>query len=202
MYEGFEAFLGSAIVILIDKFKSCFILVLMYIRPNLDQVLKQAVWLVLLSALIGLLYNLISPSGISLLGAWSPKILPGGVVAPPSYSSGEDAPVISLPEAMGIYNSNQAIFLDARKKADYLAGHIKGALQLFMEEFDVEYPLVKAKLPKEALIITYCDGDECELSLFLARNLEAEGYTKVKIFFGGWKEWTEAGLPTAQGENP
>lgn len=186
---------------MIDKFNGCFILVVMYIRPNFDQLLRQALVLVLLAAVVSIIYNFISPNGIALVGAWSSKVVAGGVLAPPSYTEGEDAPVISLSEAMAAYNSGQAIFLDARKKEDYLAGHIKGALQLFMEEFDVEYPLVKDKLPKEALIITYCDGDECELSLHLARNLKAEGYDDVKIFFGGWKEWTQAGLPTAKGEN-
>jgi len=136
------------------------------------------------------------------MGAWAPKVLSSGVVAPPSYIAGEDAPVINLSESMTAFNSGEAIFLDARKQADYEAGHIKGAQRCFLEEFDAEFPLVKDKLPKDALIITYCGGDECELSLFLARNLKAEGYTNPKIFFGGWKEWVEAKLPISTGENP
>ena len=136
------------------------------------------------------------------MGAWSPKILEGGVIAPPSYDRAVDAPVVNLSEAMAAFNSGQAIFLDARKKADYEAGHIQGALRCFLEEYDVDFPLVRDQLPKEALIVTYCDGDECELSLFLARNMLQEGYTSVKIFFGGWKEWTKAGLPVTTGENP
>ena len=136
------------------------------------------------------------------MGAWSPKILEGGVIAPPSYDQTVDAPVVNLSEAMAAFNSGQAIFLDARKKADYEAGHIQGALRCFLEEYDVDFPLVRDQLPKEALIVTYCDGDECELSLFLARNMLQEGYTSVKIFFGGWKEWTKAVLPVTTGENP
>lgn len=174
----------------------------MYIRPKFDQVLRQALWLLFLAIIVALIYNLFNPKGIPLVGAWSPKILEGGVMAPPSYDQTIDAPVVNLSEAMAAFNSGQAIFLDARKEEDYQAGHIKGALRCFLEEFDAEYPLVKDKLPREALIITYCGGDECELSLFLARNLKNEGYGNVKIFFGGWEEWTKAGLPITSGENP
>jgi len=174
----------------------------MYIRPSFNQVLRQALWIVFLAVVAALIYNSVRPNGISLMGAWAPKVLSSGVVAPPSYISGEDAPVINLSESMTAFNSGQAIFLDARKQADYEAGHIKGALRCFLEEFDAEYPLVKDKLPKDALIITYCGGDECELSLFLARNLKTEGYANVKIFFGGWEEWVEGKLPISTGENP
>ena len=159
-------------------------------------------WIVFLAVVAALIYNSVRPNGISLIGAWSPKILEGGVVAPPSYDQTVDAPVVNLSEAMAAFNSGQAIFLDARKKADYAAGHIKGALRCFLEEYDVDFPLVRDRLPKEALIVTYCDGDESELSLFLARNMLQEGYTNVKIFFGGWKEWTDAKLPISTGENP
>ena len=174
----------------------------MYTRPNFDKVLRQAVYLVLLAAVIGLVYNLFSPKGISLVGAWSPRILASGIMVPPSYMEGEDAPVISLSEAMTAYNSGQAIFVDSRTMEDYKAGHIKGAIQLYMEEFEVEYAEVKDLLPKDALIITYCGGDECELSLFLTRNLKEQGFANLKVFFGGWKEWVDAGLPTVIGENP
>jgi rhodanese-related sulfurtransferase len=174
----------------------------MYIRPNFDKVLKQAVYLVLLAAVFGLAYNLFSFRGIALVGAWAPKVLASGITVPPSYMEGEDAPVINLSEAMTAYNSGQAIFLDARTMEDYKAGHIKGAIQLYMEEFEVEYAEVKDQLPKDALIITYCGGDECELSLFLTRNLKEQGFANLKVFFGGWKEWVDAGLPTVTGENP
>jgi len=174
----------------------------MYTRPTFDRVLREALWIVFLAIVVALVYNSLRPKGIAPVGAWAPQVLSSGVIAPPSYIPGEDAPVINLSEAMSAFNSGQAIFLDARKQADYVAGHIKGALRCFLEEFDAEYPLVKDKLPKEALIITYCGGDECELSLFLARNLKIEGYTNVKIFFGGWEEWVEGELPISTGENP
>jgi len=158
--------------------------------------------MVVLAAIVGIVYNQVSPHGIKLVGNWTPQTLPSGIIVPPSYMPGQDAPVISLAEAFGYYNSGQAIFLDARKKEDYLAGHIHGALQLYMEEFDTEYPRVEDRLPKDSLIVTYCGGDECELSLFLARNLKTEGYNNLRVFFGGWKEWARAGLPISTGANP
>ncbi|MCI0531387.1 MAG: rhodanese-like domain-containing protein [candidate division Zixibacteria bacterium] len=174
----------------------------MYIRPNFDKILKQALWIVLFACVVALGYNLFSPKGIPLIGNWEPKVLESGVTVPPSYTPEEDAPVISLAQAYAEFNTGQAIFLDSRKTEEYQAGHIPGALQLYLEEFDTQYELVKDRLPKDSQIIAYCGGDECELSLFVARNLKAEGYTNLKVFFGGWKEWQEAKLPVTKGEKP
>jgi 3-mercaptopyruvate sulfurtransferase SseA len=43
-------------------------------------------------------------------------------------------------------------------------------------------------------IIVFCSGEECDLSLHLARNMQAVGYTNVAIFFGGAREWEKFGF--------
>src|SRR3972149_4973184 len=72
---------------------------------------------------------------------------------------------------------------------------ISKALNLPFEEFEKYYPKVERLLTKDKNIITYCDGTECEASLFLARLLRDKGFKNLKIFFGGWTEWNKAGLP-------
>ena len=47
---------------------------------------------------------------------------------------------------------------------------------------------------KDQKIITFCSGDECDLSLHLGRNFQAFGYTNIWIFFGGSREWGNFGL--------
>jgi rhodanese-related sulfurtransferase len=169
---------------------------------NFSKSIKPAMILILAATVLGILYNLVSPKGIGLVGSWSPQILEGNIIVPPSYDKTSDSPPISMADAMSLYNTPSTIFIDARPKEDYVKGHIKGALNLYLEEYDTWAPKVLPNVPKEVTIVTYCGADECELSLFLARNMTYDGYKNIKIFFGGWEEWLKAGLPTSVGENP
>lgn len=47
----------------------------------------------------------------------------------------------------------------------------------------------------DAVIITYCDGDTCNLSKELALLLENLGFSKVRVLVNGWTVWQNAGLP-------
>jgi len=52
-------------------------------------------------------------------------------------------------------------------------------------------PLISTSAP----VVTYCGGADCELSLYLARQLSNEGYEDIYIFFGCQTAWEEAELP-------
>lgn len=103
---------------------------------------------------------------------------------------------IPLAEALRLFESGQALFLDARDGRDYAAGHIQGALSLTLMSFSQTYPLLRDRLEGKTLI-TYCDGEQCELSRDLADQLMALGMGNVVVFKNGWSLWLEAGLPTA-----
>ncbi len=163
-------------------------------RTNFTRVFIQAVIIVLFSIAIGVIYNSFSSQGISVKGSWSKKVLSDSLVVPFSYVK-DDPPAISLTQAMADFQSHNNIFVDARLEQDYKAGHIPRALSLPFEEFDKYYPQVEPLLPRDKNIVTYCDGTECEASLFLARLLRTKGFKNLKIFFGGWTEWNNAGLP-------
>ena len=150
--------------------------------------------IVLLSFVTGVIYNIYSKDGISLKGNWSKKILSDSLVVPYSYAKG-DPTAITLSQAMTYFQSHNTIFVDARSEADYKTGHVLRALNLPFEDFEQYYPEVESFLSKDKNIIVYCDGTECETSLFLARLLKEKGFDKLKIFFGGWTEWNKAGLP-------
>ncbi|MCJ7497761.1 MAG: rhodanese-like domain-containing protein [candidate division Zixibacteria bacterium] len=154
----------------------------------------QAVLIVVFSLFIGVIYNIFSKGGISIKGSWSNKVFSDSLVVPYSYDKA-DPPAITLTQAMTYFQTHNTIFLDARLEGDYKAGHIPKALNLPFDEFDQYYPKVELLLTKDKNIITYCDGTECEASLFLARILKERGFKNLKIFFGGWTEWNKAGLP-------
>lgn len=158
------------------------------------RILLQAILIVIFSLIIGIIYNSISKEGITAKGNWSKKVVSDSLIVPYSYTK-DDPPAISLGQAMTYFQTHNTIFLDARLEPDYKAGHIPRALNLPFEEFEQYYPKVEPLLSKNKNIITYCDGTECEVSLFLARILKTKGFENLKIFFGGWTEWNKAGLP-------
>ena len=167
---------------------------------NLSDILLKTALIILIGSAMGLIYNAVSPGGIALKGNWSPKITSDSLVVPYGYEEGVDPPAIRLDYAMMKFQSKNTVFLDARYPEDFKAGHIKGAVNLPYEESEEYAPQVLPKLPREEEIIAYCDGTECEESLLLARELRELGYEDIKVFFGGWQEWQQAGLPIETGE--
>ena len=79
-------------------------------------------------------------------------------------------------------------------------GHIRGAVNLPYGDFDRVYPQISPLLSKDALLITYCDGRDCQASIVLTNRLSTMGYGNVKVFFGGWQAWRVVGYPLSQGE--
>jgi rhodanese-related sulfurtransferase len=167
--------------------------------PKLFNIVLGVLVIILAGSALGLIYNALSPGGITLNGNWSPKTTTDSLIVPYGYVEGQDPPAISLDYAMMKFQSRNTIFLDARYPEDFKAGHIKGAINLPYEEFERYSPEVLPHLPKNQEIIAYCDGTECETSLLLARELVDLGYKNVKVFFGGWQEWWNAGLSVETG---
>jgi len=107
---------------------------------------------------------------------------------------------ISLADATLLFHSGQAVFVDAREANEYAAGHINGAIPLDAVSFGQNYPAFKERLEKAATIVTYCDGEFCELSHELADQLRSMGLMDVRVLRNGWSLWRDQGLPTATGE--
>lgn len=168
-------------------------------RPTPFHIFLKAIVIVIVGSFVGIIYNSLSPQGITLKGSWSKKITQDSLVVPPSYQE-DDPPAIGLDDAMMKFQSEATIFVDARYPEDYKSGHIKGAINFPYEEIEEYSAQVLPKLSFDKDIITYCDGTECETSLLLAIELRDMGYKNVKIFFGGWSEWQRAGLPIEAGE--
>ena len=102
--------------------------------------------------------------------------------------------MISLATAKELFESHNALFIDARHEFDYQAGHVRGAVNVALKKFDTHFARLN-KIPKGKLLIVYCDGAECNRSIELTVKLMESGFTNVKVFFGGWQEWNSAGLP-------
>ena len=152
------------------------------IHSVLRRGVREASQLVLLAAVLGFGYTALTARGI----------FAETVPSPPPLSS---PPLIHLNEAKSIYDSGEAIFIDARHTFDYKMGHVKGAINIPLVEYGGMKEVINA-IPKEKMIVVYCDGAECNSSIQFAVKLSEEGFSNVKIFFGGWREWEEKNLPT------
>jgi rhodanese-related sulfurtransferase len=158
----------------------------------------QALVLIFISVILAFGANTFSGRGIPLKGNWPSISGSDSVIVPPSAEAG-DPPFISLDEAAAKFQSPGILIIDARDSADYDAGHIKGAVNLPFDYMDDYWNKVMAGVDKKREIVIYCSGEECELSLMLGREMAGRGYSRISIFYGGWREWERAKLPIEKG---
>ena len=85
-------------------------------------------------------------------------------------------------------------FIDARPAEEFSEGHIKGALNIPFYGSE-NYESVLNKISKDDIVVTYCSGEDCDLSILLGDELFNKGYKKVYVFFGGWNDWLIKGYP-------
>lgn len=105
---------------------------------------------------------------------------------------------ISLADAVLLFQSGQGVFVDAREAAEYAFGHIEGAMSLHPFSFGQDFPALRERMEGKT-VVTYCDGEHCELSHELAEQLRSAGVQDVRVLRNGWSLWTGQGLPTATG---
>jgi rhodanese-related sulfurtransferase len=151
-------------------------------------ILRESSTVLLISIALGLVYS--STVKIRLFASHTTAVNDS-----PTTREVVPAPVkISLEDVHRYIRDGNATFLDARHEAEYSQGHIGNALNIPINDFEGHAQLLTT-LPKDALLITYCDGSGCNASIELAARLTALGYRNVKIFYGGWQEWESSTLP-------
>ena len=157
---------------------------------------KQAIWqvpvVILAAGILALSANALRTDSLPLIGDWS-------IDARMATITGERLD-ISLPEAQNFFNSRSAVFLDARSANDYARGHIPGARSLPWQDVELFLTEVAGDLESETPIITYCDGETCNLSHDLALFLKDAGFMNVRVLVNGWTVWQAAGLPVETSE--
>lgn len=167
-------------------------------KPGFSNILFKAIVIVCAGFIIGILSNAFSEKGIELVGNWGSKVIADSLVVPHNYEP-QDPEAVTFGQALKSFESEKALFVDSRPKENFDSGHIPGAVNLPYEEFEEYFPQLRSSLSEVREIIVYCDGTECETSLLLARELVDLEYHNVKVFFGGWLEWINAGLPVEKG---
>lgn len=102
---------------------------------------------------------------------------------------------LNTAEAKFLYDSGNAVFVDARGANEYKEGHIKGAVSIPLNNADTLIPGLKDSFAGK-IAVTYCHGGaQCRLSYKVAQKLYEAGIKNTAIFFGGWPQWTQNSYP-------
>jgi len=157
------------------------------LRLHLQTAFLQVSFVLILSAVISFSANMIRSNGIPVIGDWSTEGRMTAVDGSPL--------VIQIIEAKEAFNKKQTMFLDARDKELFDQGRIKGAKNLPWHSVDDHFIDIVDGMSNDTLIITYCDGENCDLSHELALFLKEMGFSNVKVLVNGWAVWQEMNLP-------
>ena len=161
----------------------------------MKKTLKEAILLFLIALILAFAFNFISPNSIALVGTWYDNRGKVRLEQPPSYDPNYDS-LLTMQEAFTLWNDKAAVFIDTREPDEYAEGHIAGAINFPFEEWDDYWWEIEQDIDPSMTIVCYCNGLDCELSLFAAREFKELGYENTYIFFGGYNQWIEAKLTT------
>lgn len=94
---------------------------------------------------------------------------------------------ISVDEAA---KAKDAVFIDSREQQEYKVSHIKDAVWVGYEDFDIKR---MNGVPKDKKVIVYCSvGKRSE---DITERLQEAGYKDIANMYGGIFEWANSGKP-------
>ncbi len=188
-------------------------------------ILKESLIVIIIAIIFAFFGNILNPKGISLFPdetrykidstnnnidyskVWNDPydtvsnriaVLSGGEMTKEGYIKPQN---INLTQAKTLFDIN-GLFIDGRKKEEFEKGHIKGAINIPYEEFmkltvDQRKEMMR-KYNKNGVIVCYCDGGGCDVSVDLGYELAKIGFNSVNIYLGGYSEWKSKGYPVEE----
>ena len=94
-----------------------------------------------------------------------------------------------------LINRDNALVVDLRPQADFEKGHIAGARNVQMSQFDPENKQLAAA--RSLPVVLVCKAGQT--SSGAAARLRKAGFERVYVLDGGIGAWQQAGLPLAKG---
>jgi rhodanese-related sulfurtransferase len=167
--------------------------------------IKEAAWIVLIAAILGIMVNLFHPRCVQISSKRPAlKFAPDTVLAQdlPNVSVTVDGVeankneatepmLITTAQVLQLKENNQALIIDARSKTEFLNAHIPGAINLPYKNLS-EYKSKINSLPHDSWLICYCNGISCDQAELLAHELIILGYELVAVYFDGLDGWKKS----------
>ena len=140
----------------------------------------QAVALTIAAVICGMIHHFASDKGFLAHADATSSIRKAHV--------GSFIPKVSRESVARLLDSD-AVLIDARRKADYAAGHLEGAISVPVDANDRYRRNVTASIAKDATIVVYCQSAGCDFAETVAARLKEDDFGNVSIFKGGWRQW-------------
>ncbi len=106
----------------------------------------------------------------------------------------QDFKIISLTQLKKLLGEKRGVMLDARSAEEYKQGHIMGASNIPALEVEKYFDKL-VTIPRDTLVIIYCNNPECYLGQVLADFLKVMEFKHLLIYDDGWDGWTQAKMP-------
>jgi rhodanese-related sulfurtransferase/DNA-binding transcriptional ArsR family regulator len=113
------------------------------------------------------------------------------------FGDRSDAHPVAMDELLERVRSRDVVVLDTRPAAEYLAGHIAGAISVPVDELHQRLK----KLTRDKEYVAYCRGPYCVYADRAVEILRANG-RRARRLVEGYPEWRSAGLPVSLGSEP
>jgi rhodanese-related sulfurtransferase/DNA-binding transcriptional ArsR family regulator len=110
------------------------------------------------------------------------------------FGNRNDAELVPFRELLKRARSKQVVILDTRPAAEYVAGHIAGAISVPVDDLHRRLQT----LPKDKEYVAYCRGPYCVYADRAVELLRAKG-RRARRMLDGFPEWRAAALPVAMG---
>jgi len=153
---------------------------------NLKNIFREIIVILLLSSILGAAVN------FSLVRRFVRGEFRHGFLAQKDFPG---IRFITLAETEDLFGRGGAVFVDSRTRDEFVAGHIPGALNIPLEETKDGLAGEALPYPPDQTLVVYCEGGDCQTSIALAKLIHEQGFRDLRIFAGGWTEWSAAGLP-------
>lgn len=96
-----------------------------------------------------------------------------------------------------IDESNDFLLLNVLSEENFEDEHIPGSQNIPFDDDDSDFAHRVEELvsDKNDYIVAYCASAECPASTNAASALEKAGFTNVRVYEGGMREWKDSGCP-------
>ena len=118
-------------------------------------------------------------------------IVSGTLLLAPGLMSGVRPGGLAPGDAVQLMNRERAVVVDVSENDEFAAGHIVGARNIPVAQFEQRLPEV-VKNKGVPLILVCASGGRAQRCLAKAKSL---GYEKAVVLAGGLRAWKDANLP-------